>query len=107
VDETEFVKPKPPLHAMHIRELRDVVIARHKFLATMKPVEEAVKLIQEEYGADDDSCLRFVEWLRGGSAGEPPTKGTSIERIHVATDPETGNEERVDTRPGSVPPEPS
>ena len=105
-DEPSYEKPKPPLRARPIHDLRRVVTSRHKMLAGTKPVEEAVALIQDTYGSDDDSSLAFVEWLRGGTGAAPPEKNTTVERIHVVTDPETGREERRETEPGSIPPRP-
>ena len=102
----DFQKPKKPLTAMTIRELRRIVIARHKYLCSTKPIDDAVELIKDEYGANDDSSLLFCEWLRGSRGMEPPTKAGGLERIHVVTDPDTGNETRVETEPGSIPPRP-
>ena len=90
---------------MSIRDLRGVVKAREKYLVTIKPLDEAMALVQDGYGADDDSALAFIEWLKGGEASLPATKG-AIERIHVKTDPETGADHKVDTQPGSIPPRP-
>jgi hypothetical protein len=98
-------RPPKPLRHMSIRDLRRVVIARHKMLGSTKPPEEAMELITEEYGADADSAKAFVEWLRGGSVTEPPSKG-ALERRHVTTDPETGEESYLETEPGSIPPRP-
>ena len=59
------------------------------------------------YQMDDGSCLAFICWLRGEEVpGQQPTKNTSMERIHVSSDPETGDERYVETEPGSIPPRP-
>ncbi|MGE0713232.1 MAG: hypothetical protein AB7N76_36575, partial [Planctomycetota bacterium] len=99
----DLPRPKPPQRHLSIHELRPVVSARHKMLASSKPPEEAVALIQDEYGVDQDSAEQFVAWLRGAPLSEPPSKG-AIERVHVSTDPETGEERYVETQPGSIPP---
>ncbi len=104
-DTSDLPKPRPRERALAIHELRRMVTARHKMLGGTKPVEEAVQLIRDEYGADHDSSLRFVEWLRGGPAEDPPSKG-AVERRHIVADPETGDEREVDTQPGSIPPRP-
>lgn len=101
----EFQKPVPPRRAMTVHELRRVVKAREKYLLTVKSPEDAITLLQDSYGCDDDSCLAFIEWLRGGEVSLPPTKG-AIERIHIKTDPETGIDHRIETQPGSIPPRP-
>ena len=106
VSEPEFEKPKPPKRYLTVRELRPIVSARHKYLCASKPVEDGIALITEEYGADEESSLIFVTWLRGGEASEPPTKNTAIERTHISTDPETGEESLIHTQPGSIPPKP-
>lgn len=102
----DFVKPKKPLTAMTVRELRRVVSARHKYLCSTKPIEEAVALVSDEYGCDEGSAIAFCEWLRGGKGAEPPSKGGGIDRIHIVTDPETGADTRVESQPGSIPPRP-
>jgi hypothetical protein len=104
-DSPDFVLPKKPLTALTIRELRELVSARHKYLLTTKPIDEAIELLQDETSADDDSCLAFVTWLRGGAPAEPVTKG-AVERIHKTTNPETGTDTAVETQPGSIPPRP-
>ena len=106
VSEPEFERPKPPKRYLTVRELRPIVSARHKYLCASKPVEEAVSLISDEYGADADSSLAFVTWLRGGEPNEAPTKNTAIERTHISTDPETGEDTLIQTQPGSIPPRP-
>lgn len=104
----EFEKPRPKVRAMGIHDLRRVVTARHKMLcSTDLSVEEAVKLLQDEYHADTDSCTAFVLWLRGETPGLPPEKKQAVERIHVVADPRTGAERYLDTEPGSIPPRPS
>lgn len=105
-DAPEFEKPKPPRVALTVHELRQAVSARHKFLLTTKSYEEAHELLQTEYRADDTSCENFLAWIRGGERNEPPTKGGAIERTHIVTDPETGEERRLETQPGSIPPRP-
>ncbi len=100
----EFEKPKPPTVALTVHELRQAVTARHKFLLTTKTYEEGHTLLQEEYGADDTSCENFLNWIRGSERGSPPSKGGAVERSHISTDPETGEEQRLDTQPGSIPP---
>lgn len=104
----EFQKPKPKLRAHSVHDLRGIVSARHKMLASTKPLEEAKQLLQETYKADDDSCLAFIAWLKGEAPGQPHPKNgdTSLERIHVTTDAETGDERYIDTEPGSIPPRP-
>jgi hypothetical protein len=94
---SEPEKPRPKVRARTVHELRQAVIARHKMLASTKPYEEAKQLIQDEYGADDDSCRAFIAWLRGDEPESPPSKNTTIERVHVSTDPETGDERYVET----------
>ena len=101
----DFERPKPPRKALSIHELRRMVTARHKMLAGSKEPDEAMSLIEDEYGCDHDSAERFVEWLRGGPITEPPSKG-AVERVHVSTDPETGEETKLETQPGSIPPRP-
>jgi len=101
----DFVPPKKPLRALTIQELRGVVSARHKYLAASKPTDEAVELIQEEYGADTDSCVNFVTWINGGTPIEP-TSTAGMDRIHKTTDPNTGVDTAVETQPGSIPPRP-
>jgi hypothetical protein len=91
---------------MTVHELRRVVRARDKFLATSKPVEEALALLQEAYGCDADSAAGFLGWLRGAEVGEPATKAGAVERVHVKIDPQTGEEVKVETQPGSIPPRP-
>lgn len=104
----EFEKPRPKVRAMSIHDLRRVVTARHKMLcSTELTVDEAVKLVQDEYKADTDSCTAFVLWLRGETPGQPPENKQAIERIHVTADPRTGDERYVDTEPGSIPPRPT
>lgn len=103
----DFEKPRPKLRAMSVHDLRRMVTARQKMLcSTELPVDEAVKLIQDEYKADTDSCAAFVLWLRGESPGLPPENKQAVERIHVVSDPRTGDERYVDTEPGSIPPRP-
>ncbi|MBX3466903.1 MAG: hypothetical protein KF878_08390 [Planctomycetes bacterium] len=99
-------KPRPKRRAISIHDLRGMVSSRHKVLASSGPVEDAVKLIQDEHHADDASCLAFVLWLRGESPGQPPEAKQAIERIHVVADPRTGDQRYVDTQPGSIPPRP-
>ncbi len=101
----ELPKPRRE-HAFSVHELRQAVSARHKMLCGTKPVEEAVELIREEYAADADSSLRFVEWVRGGAVDAPPTRGDTVERRHIVADPETGDEREVESVPGSIPPRP-
>jgi hypothetical protein len=105
----EFQKPKPKLRAHSVHDLRAIVSARHKMLASSKPTEEGKKLLQETYKADDDSCLNFIAWLKGEEPGKPQTKNgpNAMERIHVSTDAETGDERYVETEPGSIPPRPA
>ncbi|RMG18435.1 MAG: hypothetical protein D6731_02050 [Planctomycetota bacterium] len=103
--ETEgFTKPTPPRRHYSLRELRDAVSARHKAQATTGPFAEAVALVQEHYGADASSAAEFVAWLRGEAYEGQPPKGNAVERVHVRTDPATGEERRLDTQPGSIPP---
>lgn len=102
----EFKRPAPPRRAMTIRDLREIVKARDKYLITTKPLDEAMAIIQDGCSADDDSALAFIEWLKGGEASLPATKG-AVERIHVKTDPETGLDHPVETQPGSIPPRPA
>ncbi len=90
---------------MTIQELRGVVSARHKYLASSEPVDAAVELIQDEYGADTDSCLNFVTWINGGTP-TPPNATSGMDRIHKTTDPATGIDTVVETQPGSIPPRP-
>lgn len=101
----DFKKPAPPRRAMTIHEMRSGLSAREKYLVTSKPLEEAVQLVQDVLGADEDSALAYIEFLKGGGPDEPATHG-ALERIHVTTDPETGIDERVETEPGSIPPRP-
>lgn len=105
-DDPNFVRPKPPRRAMSVHEMRKVVKARDKFLATSQPVEDALTLLQDTYGCDADSAARFLGWLRGAEIDAPPTKGDAIERVHVKIDPKTGDEVKVETQPGSIPPRP-
>jgi len=97
------VKPQPKRRHRPVSELRRVVSARHKVLASDKPAAEAIELIQDEYGTDLSSAENFVTWLRGGTL-EPPKP--PVERVHIVCDPETGKETRVETEPGSIPPRP-
>jgi hypothetical protein len=101
----DYQKPRKPRSAMTVRELRSIVSARHKYLCSTKPIDEAVALISDDYGADHDSSVLFCEWLRGSTGAEPPTKG-ALERIHVVTNPDTGEDTRIETEPGSIPPRP-
>lgn len=97
------VKPQPKRRHRPVAELRRVVSARHKVLASDKPAAEAIKLILDEYGTDLSSAENFVTWLRGGTL-EPPKP--PVERVHIVCDPETGIETRIETEPGSIPPRP-
>jgi len=99
----EDLRPQPKRRHRPVSELRRVVSARHKVLASDKPAEEAIELILDEYGTDRSSAENFVTWLRGGTleAPKPP-----VERVHIVCDPETGKETRVETEPGSIPPRP-
>ena len=90
---------------MTVHEMRSGLSAREKYLVTMKPLEEAVELVQDKLGADDDSTRAYINWLKGGTLDEP-TPPSVLERIHVTTDPETGIDRRVETEPGSIPPRP-
>jgi hypothetical protein len=126
VPEGEFEKPKPRRQAMSVHDFRKIVSARHKALAAQKPADAklawteedpGVKLLMESYGADLQSCIDFVGWLR---EEVPPgreilvdqrvigsgNKGSALERIHVTTDARTGDEKYIDTVPGSIPPRP-
>jgi hypothetical protein len=125
VTEGEFEKPKPRRVAMTVHDFRKIVSARHKALASAKPDpkvawtedDPGVKLIMESYGADLQSCVDFVGYLR---EEVPPgreilvdqrtigsgNKGAALERIHVTTDARTGDEKYIDTVPGSIPPRP-
>ena len=73
----DFEKPKPPKTHLTIRELRGIVIARHKMLVGIRPVDEAIALISDEYGADLDSSQHFVEWVRGAPLTDPPRRAAS------------------------------
>jgi hypothetical protein len=103
-DEPE--KPRPKVRAMSIHDLRQVVSARHKMLSANKPLEEGVKLIEDEYKVRRDSALDFVLWLRGEQPGGLQEPKQAIDRIHVVTDPTTGDERFIETEPGSIPPRP-
>lgn len=105
IPDGDLERPKPRRAAMTVHEMRRVVTARHKVLATDKPTAEAIELLQDEYGADESSAIAFLEWLRGGPLEEPPSRG-AVERVHVVADPETGEERYVDTVPGTIPPQP-
>lgn len=108
----EFQKPKPRVRAITVHELRRSVTARHKVVLSGSTEEEAIALLRDTYGADDDSGKAFWAWLRSETVddgrGEPRqvAKNESMERIHVATDPKTGDDRYVDTVPGSIPPRP-
>ena len=102
----DFVRPKPPARALTVHELRKLVTARDKFLATSQPVEDALALLMEGYRCDEDSAAGFLGWLRGAEVGEPATKGEAVERVHVKIDPRSGDEVKVETEPGSIPPRP-
>lgn len=104
MNDDDDVKPRPKLRHRPVAELRRAVSARHKVLASDKPAAEAIELIQDEYGADLSSAENFVTWLRGGTL-EPPKP--PVERVHIVCDPETGEETRVQTEPGSIPPRPA
>lgn len=104
----EFEKPRPKVRALGIHDLRQLVTARHKMVcSTVLSLEEAVTLVEEDYKVDHDSALAFVQWLRGERPGQPPENKQAIERIHVVTDPRTGDERYLDTQPGSIPPRPA
>jgi hypothetical protein len=104
----EFEKPRPKVRALGIHDLRPLVSARHKMVcSTVLSLEEAVTLVEEEYKVDHDSASSFVQWLRGERPGQPPENKQAIERIHVVTDPRTGDERYLDTQPGSIPPRPA
>lgn len=101
-------KPRPKVRALGIHDLRKLVSARHKMvLSTVLSLEEAVTLVEDEYKVDHDSALTYVQWLRGERPGQEPENKQAIERIHVVTDPRTGDERYVDTQPGSIPPRPA
>jgi hypothetical protein len=100
-------KPRPKVRAMSVHDLRQTVTARHKMLSANKPLEEGVKLIEDEYKVNHDSALLFVQWLRGELPGAPPEdKNKAIDRFHVVTDPKTGDDRYIETEPGSIPPRP-
>ncbi len=90
---------------MTVHEMREGLSAREKYLVTSKPLEDAIELVQDKLGADEDSARAYIEFLKGGAPDQPTTRG-ALERIHVTTDPETGIDERVETEPGSIPPRP-
>lgn len=110
---TEFPKPKKPVRAYTVHELRGMVTARHKVLLANGKDEEGLALMRENYGATDDSTRAFVAWLRGetlpdGKGGTVTVqKNGSVDRVHVATDMKTGDDHFVDTIPGSIPPKPT
>lgn len=101
-DEPE--RPKPPRRHRPVAELRRMVSARHKVLVTDEPLEEALSLIEDEYGTDRSSAEAFVAWMRGGTLGAAPPP--PVERVHIVCDPKTGLETRIETEPGSIPPRP-
>ena len=105
---SESDEPQKPrrFRAITVHDMRQLVSARHKMLASNKPYDEAKKLIQDTYKADDDSCLAFIQWLKGEDVPGQPAKNNSIDRLHVVTDPQTGDDSYLDTEPGSVPPRP-
>lgn len=100
----EYERPKPPRRHRQVAELRRVVSARHKVLVTDSPLDEALSLIEDEYGTDRSSAEAFVAYLRGGSLGQAPPP--PVERVHIVCDPKTGQERRIETEPGSIPPRP-
>ncbi|MDC3379119.1 hypothetical protein OAX78_02430 [Planctomycetota bacterium] len=105
----DFPKPKPKRRFMTIRDLQGKVTARHKVLASSGPTEDAVTLIQDEYGSDDGSSLAFVKFLRGEplEEGGPSVPGkNAIERRHIVGNETTGEMTHVETEPGSIPPKP-
>ncbi len=110
---TDFPKPKKPVRAYTVHELRGVVTARHKVLLANGKDEDGLALMREHYGATDDSTRDFLAWLRGetipdGKGGSVKVqKNGSVDRFHVGTDMKTGDDYEVDSVPGSIPPRPS
>lgn len=110
-DEPE--KPKPRGGPRTLHEMRATVSARHKIVASGKPLDEAIALLREHYPlVDERSCRAFALWLKGEEDELSPSrvarepKNAPLERIHVAHDPETGDPRFLDTVPGSIPPRP-
>lgn len=106
---TDLPKPKKPVRAYTVHELRGVVTARHKVLLANGKDEEGLALMREHYGANEDSTRAFVAWLRNETLpdGRTAQKNGSVDRVHVATDMKTGDDHFVDSIPGSIPPKPA
>lgn len=90
---------------MTIRQIRSGLSAREKYLVSTKPLDEALELVQDKLGADEQSVMNYIAFSKGDAPDAPVTRGV-LERTHVRTDPDTGIDEYIETEPGSIPPRP-
>jgi hypothetical protein len=93
----DFVKPRKALRHETLMSLRQKVKANDKFAIAKMGADEAVKLVSDNYGADEESARRFVEWIHGVPGDESkPSQASPIERTRKGCDPATGRETWLD-----------
>jgi hypothetical protein len=93
----DYVKPRKPARAETLMNMRQKVKANDKFAIAKMGTDEAVKLVCDNYGTDEESALRFVNWIHGvpGDEEKPP-QASEIERTRKGCDPTTGREAWLD-----------
>lgn len=93
----DYVKPRKPARTMSVYDLRMAVKANDKFAIAKMGMDEAVKLVVDNYGTDESSAHNFVAWIHGvpGDPEKPP-QVSGLERTRKGCDPATGRETWLD-----------